>query len=64
MLHITSKRGQTGPPEQAYMYNIINTIYNKILDPNWFSVNLFVTQSVRNHVGVITGIQFELWMYL
>ena len=29
-----------------------NRIYNKILDRDWFSVRLFVTQSARDHVDV------------
>ena len=29
-----------------------NRIYNTILDRDWFSARLFVTQSARNHVGV------------
>ena len=29
-----------------------NRIYNKILDRDWFSARLFVTQSARDHVGV------------
>ena len=31
---------------------ITNRIYNKILDRDWFSARLFVTQSARDHVGV------------
>ena len=29
-----------------------NRIYNKILDRDWFSVHLFVTELVSDHVGV------------
>ena len=31
---------------------LINRIYNKILDRDWFSARLFVTESARDHVGV------------
>ena len=29
-----------------------NRIFNKILDHDWFSARLFVTQSAHDHVGV------------
>ena len=30
----------------------VYNLYNKILDRDWFSARLFVTQSARDHVGV------------
>ena len=29
-----------------------NRIYNKVLDRDWFSTRLFVTQSASDHMGV------------
>ena len=41
----------TYPRKQGISFNF-KRIYNKILDRDWFSARLFVTQSARNHVGV------------
>ena len=38
---------------QEFLFDIcFNRIYNKILDCDWFSARLFVTQCAREHVGV------------
>ena len=46
---VNSAFGPLGVQELLYYYN---RIYNKILDRDWFCARLFVTFSVRNHMGV------------
>ena len=33
-------------------YFVVNRIYNKMLDSDWFFARLFVTKLARDHVGV------------
>ena len=53
-LHWTDRRQiehiKSGQTDQTN--NVVNCIHNKILDCDWFSVQLFVTRLACDHVGV------------